>query len=165
MTKRLRALSAILIIFILGSAISCSHMRHLLGVVADKPEVRLVNVDVRSMSMKRMEMDFVLEVLNPNSFSVDIEELRYNVRSLDLDLGEGEHKDRITLKSHEKAEVRLPFRIDPDMLVNLMKKYLQNPKELKVQLKATLYLGTAIGKLDMVFEEEKTIMRGFAPTN
>lgn len=164
MTKRLRALSLAFTLVLMGSGVACSHLRHLLGVVADKPQVRLVNVDVRSISTKRMDMDFVLEVLNPNGFSVDIEELQYKVRSLELDLGEGSHKEPITLKSHEKVEVRLPFRMDPDTLVVLMKKYLQNPKELKVQLIANLFLGTAIGKMDMRFEEEKTIMKGFAPT-
>lgn len=165
MTKCLREFSLAFTLLILGSGAACSHLRHLLGVVADKPQVRLLNVDVRSISTKRMDMDFVLEVMNPNSFSVDIEELQYKVRSLELDLGEGSHKDVITLKSHEKIEVRLPFRMDSDVLVILMKKYLQNPKELKVLLVANLYLGTAIGKMDMHFEEEKTIMKGFAPSN
>lgn len=165
MTKRLRVLALALTLVCLGSGVACSHLRHLLGVVADKPQVRLVNIDVRSISTKRMDMDFVLEVMNPNSFSVDIEELQYKVRSLDLDLGEGSHKDLITLKSHDKVEVRLPFRMDPATLVTLMKKYLQNPKELKIQLVANLYLDTTIGKMDMHFEEEKTIMKGFAPSN
>lgn len=159
-----KCLRAFMIVFI-GSLVllSCATMRHLLGVVADKPTVRLVNVDVRSISTKRMELDFVLEVYNPNSFGIDIQELQYNVSSLDLDLGDGAYKDTISLKSKEKVEVRLPFRVDPDNLVNLMKRYLQNPKELKVQLKADLFLDTAFGKMDMHFQEEKTIMRGFAP--
>ncbi len=163
MTRRLRALGVIVSLLLFGSAFACSHMRHLLGMVADKPEVRLLKVDVRSVSTKRMELDFLLEVINPNSFSVEIEELEYSVRSLDLDLGQGAHKDSIALQSHERVEVRLPFQINPDTLVQLMRKYIQNPKELKVQFRANLFLGTAIGKMDMHFEDEKTIMRGFAP--
>ncbi|RZA14768.1 MAG: hypothetical protein EOP10_27485 [Proteobacteria bacterium] len=163
MSKRLRVLSTIVAALLLTSAFACSHLRHLLGVVADKPQVRLITVDVKSISMQKMDLDFVLEVLNPNSFSVDIEELQYSVKSLDLDLGDGAYRDAITLKSHEKTEVRLPLRVDPNKIVVLMKKYLENPKELKVKLKASLFLGTAIGKLDMNFEEEKTIMKGFAP--
>ena len=163
MSKRLRAMNAIVAVLFLGSALACSHLRHLLGVVADKPQVRLVNVDVKSISVKRMDLDFVLEIINPNSFSVDIEELQYSVHGLELDLGKGAYKDVIPLKSHEKRQVHLPFRIAPDNLVMLMKKYLENPKELKVKLKANLYLGTAIGKMDMNFEEEKTIMKGLAP--
>lgn len=160
MNERLRAVLLVLI----GSLVlfGCATMRHLLGVVADKPTVRLVNVDIHSISSKRMELDFVLEIFNPNSFGVDIQELKYDVRSLELDLGEGAHKDTISLKSKEKVEVRLPFRVDPDNLVNLMKRYLQNPKELKVQLRANLYLDTAFGKMDMHFQEEKTVMKGFA---
>ncbi|MES2746477.1 MAG: LEA type 2 family protein [Bdellovibrionota bacterium] len=161
MNERLRAI----ILVLSGSflVLSCATMRHLLGVVADKPTVRLVNVDIRSISTKRMELDFVLEVFNPNSFGVDIQELKYDVKSMDLDLGEGSYPDVIMLKSKEKVEVRLPFRVDPDNLVNLMKRYLANPKELKVQLKADLFLDTALGKMDMHFQEEKTIMKGLAP--
>ncbi|MBC7659403.1 MAG: LEA type 2 family protein [Chitinophagaceae bacterium] len=163
MSKRLRAFSATIALFLLTSAFACTHLRHLLGVVADKPQVHLMSVDVKSISIKSMNLDFILEIFNPNSFSVDIEELQYSVRSLDFVLGTGAYKDVITLKSHDKIQVHLPFQVAPDNLVKLMKKYLENPKELKVKLEANLYLGTAIGKLDMNFQEEKTIMRGFVP--
>ncbi len=160
MNDRLRASLLVLI----GSFMifGCATMRHLLGVVADKPQVRLSNVEVRSVSMKQMDLDFVLEVYNPNSFTLDLQELKYEVQSLDLDLGQGSYKDTISLKAKEKVEVRLPFKVDPSHLVELMKKYLQNPRELKVQLKADLFLDTAFGKLDMHFQEEKTVMKGFS---
>jgi len=163
MTRRLRALCAILTVLLFGSTLACSHMKHLLGMVADKPQVRLLKVDVRSASTRRMDLDFTLEVINPNSFSVEIEELEYSVHSLGFNLGKGTHKEPIDLKSHERVEVTLPFQIDPDTLVLLMRKYIQNPRELKIQLVANLFLGTAIGKMDMHFEDEKTIMKGFAP--
>lgn len=161
MNGRLRATVLVLLgsILILG----CATMRQLLGVVADKPSVRLVNVDVRSISTKRMELDFVLEVFNPNSFSVDIEELQYSVKSMELDLGDGVSKERVVLKAKEKVSVRLPFRVDPNNLVSLMKRYFQHPKELKVQLTATLFLSTAFGTMDLQFKEEKTIMKGLTP--
>lgn len=163
MNERLRAFILVLFGSLLILSVSCATMRHLLGVVADKPTVRLVHVDVRSISTKRMELDFVLEVFNPNSFSVDIEELKYNVKSLELDLGDGVYQDTIALKAKEKVEVRLPFKVDPNNFVTLMKRYLQNPKELKVQLNADLFLDTALGKMDFKFQEEKTIMKGLAP--
>ncbi len=159
MNERLRAF----ILVLCGSLLilSCATMRHLLGVVADKPTVKIAEVDVRSISMKRMEIDFLLDVYNPNSFTIDIEELKYSVQSLDLELGEGTYKEPISLTAKQKIQVRLPFRVDPNNLVNLMKKYLQNPKELKVKLKADLFLDTAFGKMDMQFQEEKSVMRGF----
>lgn len=141
---------------------SCTYLRQLAGAAAEKPQVHLVDVDIRSLSGKRMELNFVLEVFNPNNFSVDIERLDYQVRSLDLDLGEGFSNELIHLGAEEKVTVRLPFQVDPDNIVTLMKKYLQNPKELKVKLKANLYLNTLIGKMDMHFEEEKTIMKGLS---
>ena len=163
MNERLRAFILVLFGSLLILSFSCATMRHLLGVVADKPTVRLVYVDVRSINTKRMELDFVLEVFNPNSFSVDVEELKYSVRSLEIELGDGVHKNTIELKAKEKVEVRLPFQVDPDKFLTLMKRYLKNPKELKVQLNADLFLNTAFGKMDLKFQEEKTIMKGLAP--
>jgi LEA14-like dessication related protein len=161
MNERLRAI----VLVLLGSLLffSCATIRHLLGVVADKPTVRLVNVDVLSIDPRRMDLDFVLEIYNPNSFSVDIQELKYDVKSMSLDLGEGSYPDLITLKAKDKVEVKLPLRVNPESIVNLMKRYLANPKELKVEFRSDLFLHTAFGKLDMHFHEEKTIMKGLAP--
>lgn len=142
--------------------VGCTYLRQLAGSAAEKPQVHLVDIDIRSLSSKRMELDFVLEVFNPNNFTVEIERLDYKVRSLDLDLGEGYSSELIRLGAEEKATVRLPFRMEPDNIVTLMKKYLQNPKELKVKFQANFYLGTLLGKMDMQYEEEKTIMKGLS---
>ena len=153
------------LVLILGMVlmVACSHFRHLLGVVADKPEVRLISVDIRSATLKQMDLDFSLEVKNPNGFAIELEQLDYSVQGLDLVLGTGSHKDTISIPSHAKINVSLPFKVNTDMFGELMKRYLQNPTELKLKLLAKLYLGTALGKIDLTFEEEKVVLRGFVP--
>ena len=139
----------------------CSYFRQMIGWVAEKPEIKLVKVEVQSFSIHRIDLVFVLDIINPNAFRVEIESLDYRVRGLGMELGKGQYYQPIVLESKAHSTARLPFSMDPEVALNLMKKYLKNPKDLKLQLSASLHLGTAFGSMDMQFEEEKTMVKGF----
>jgi LEA14-like dessication related protein len=141
----------------------CTYFRQMIGWVAEKPQIKLIQVDVQSFSVHRVELVFVLDIVNPNAFRVEIENLEYRVRGLDLELGKGQHDQVIVLEAKEHSTARLPFVMDPDVALNLMKKYLKNPKDLKLKLSSSLRLGTAFGAMDMQFEDEKTLVKGLNP--
>ncbi len=152
----LLALSSILMVG------GCTYFRQMIGWVAEKPEIKLIQVEVQSFSVHRIELVFVLDIINPNAFRVEIERLDYRVRGLDMDLGRGQHDQPIVLESKEHSTARLPFSIDPEVALKLMKKYIKNPKELKLKLTASLRLGTAFGDMDMHFEDEKNLVKGLS---
>ncbi|MDQ3234437.1 MAG: LEA type 2 family protein [Pseudobdellovibrionaceae bacterium] len=155
--RRLGILIALPGLVVIGG---CTYFRQMIGWVAEKPEIKLVQVEVQSFSVHRIELVFVLDIVNPNAFRVDIEKLDYRVRGLDMELGKGQHTDQIVLEAKEHSTARLPFSVDPDVALNLMKKYLKNPRDLKLKLMASLHLGTAFGSMDMQFEDEKTLIKG-----
>lgn len=139
----------------------CSYFRQMIGWVAEKPEIKLQQVEVQSFSVHKIELVFVLDIINPNAFRVEIESLEYRVRGLDMELGKGLQAQAIILEAKEHSTARLPFSVDPEVALKLMKKYIKNPKELKLKLSASLRLGTAFGAMDMHFEDEKTMVKGF----
>lgn len=138
----------------------CTHLRQLVGLVADKPEVSLRQIEVESFAIDRIRLVFILDIANPNDFSLDIADLDYRVRSLGMELGEGRIMKPLSLGAAQKSEVRLPFAVKPDMAFSLFKKYLARPKELKLQFDARLFIDTTFGKMDMHFLEERTVVRG-----
>jgi len=155
-----RRLSILLLLSSLILIGGCTYFRQMIGWVAEKPEIKLTQVEVQSFSVHRIELVFVLDIINPNAFRVDIENLEYRVRGLDMELGKGLHSQPIVLEAKEHSTARLPFSMDPDVALKLMKKYLKNPKDLKLKLSASLHLGTAFGSMDMQFEDEKTLLKG-----
>jgi LEA14-like dessication related protein len=147
----------------LGLVLSgCTYLRHMVGLVAEKPEVKLTAVDVKSFSVKKIDLVFVLDVFNPNRFSLDLDRLDYAVHGLGLALGVGSMTDAIHLKAESRSEVRLPLTLDPDAAVQLMKNYMMKPRDLKLKLTARLFLDTAFGKMDVNFEEEKLVLKGLS---
>jgi LEA14-like dessication related protein len=155
-----RVLGTVALACLLFWPAGCSYFRQMIGWVAEKPEVKLIQVEVQSFSMHRIDLVFVLDIINPNSFRVDIERLDYRVRGLDMELGQGQHDQQITLESKEHSTARLPFSMNPEVALKLMKKYLKNPKELKLQLVASMHIGTAFGDMDVRVDEEKTMVKG-----
>jgi LEA14-like dessication related protein len=141
----------------------CTYFRQMIGWVAEKPQIKLIQIDVQSFSVHRIELVFVLDIVNPNAFRVEIDKLEYRVRGLDMELGKGQHSQAIVLEAKEQSTARLPFSMDPDVALNLMKKYLKNPKDLKLKLSASLQLGTAFGAMHMQFEDEKSLVKGLNP--
>ncbi len=145
---------------ILGGASSCTAMRQLLGLVAEKPELKLAQIEVQSFSVQRIDLVFLLDAYNPNSFSLDVEGLDYKVSGLGLDLGSGALEKPFLLQGKERSQVRLPFVMAPDVALKIMKKYLGHPKELKILVQGHLHLNTAFGKMETQFEEEKSLAKG-----
>ncbi|MCX6130472.1 MAG: LEA type 2 family protein, partial [Proteobacteria bacterium] len=133
-----RALLGVLLASLILGA--CTYFRQMIGWVAEKPEIHLVQVDVQSFSVHKVELVFVLDIINPNAFRIDIEGLEYRVQGLDMELGKGEQGQAISLESKEHSTIRLPFVIDPEVGLKMMKKYLKNPKNLKLKLLASMHL-------------------------
>ncbi len=58
-----------LLCFVIGLA-GCTYLRQMVGLIAEKPEVKLTAVDVKSFSMKKVDLVFLLDIFNPNGFSM-----------------------------------------------------------------------------------------------
>lgn len=147
-------------LLLLPLASGCSHFKELLGLIADKPKVSLKEVEVEAFAIDSVRLVFVLDVLNPNDFSLDINDLDYKVRGLGIELGEGRLTHPFKLAAAQSSQVRLPFRVEPQAAYQLFRKYLAQPRELKLQFDGRFFIGTAFGNMDMHFLEEKTMVRG-----
>ncbi len=140
--------------------VSCTYLRQLVGLVADKPVVKIIDVDVKSFAINGIELVFVIDIMNPNSFAVDVDRLDYQVQGLGVELGRGSMLEPVVLNSSSHTEVRLPFSINPEAARQIFKRYLLNPRDLKLKLLAQLFLNTAFGKMDLQFQEERTMVKG-----
>lgn len=144
----------------LGLVTGCTYLRQLVGWVADKPQVKVLDVEVQSFQPQRIDLVFVLDIYNPNSFAIDIDRLDYHVLGLGIPLGKGSLIEPVVLKGEAHHQVRLPFAVDPEAGRQIFKKYLANPRELKIKLFAHIFLNTAFGKMDTQFEEDRNLMKG-----
>ena len=139
---------------------SCTYLRQLVGLVADKPVVKILDVEVGTPAANRIDLVFVIDIMNPNNFAVDVDHLDYQVQGLGVELGRGSLIEPVVLTSQTHTQVRLPFSIDSDAARQYFKRYILNPRDLKLKLLAQLFLNTAFGKMDMQFQEERTMAKG-----
>lgn len=139
---------------------SCTYLRQLVGWVAEKPQIKIVDLETKSFTSSSIELVFVLDVFNPNPFTLDVDRLDYQVSALGIELGKGAMIEPVVLQQKATTRVRLPFAVDPESGRQLFKKYLFNPHEFKLKLFAQLFLNTAFGKMDMRFEDERALVKG-----
>ena len=74
----------LLIGIVLSLCNACSYFRQMVGWVAEKPQLKIIQVEVQSFSLHKIELVFVLDLINPNAFRIDIEALEYRVTGLDM---------------------------------------------------------------------------------
>lgn len=85
--------------------------------VLKEPEVRLDRISVGSLGFEGGVLQVRLQVLNPNSFGIQVEGLDYLIEVSDGDggnewaqLSEGQFSDRITVEGDDSVLVDIPVR-------------------------------------------------------
>lgn len=94
-----------------------------------EPDVRLIKVDV--VKAKLLEQKFVLRfrIDNPNSASLPVRGLVYNVHLNDVKLAEGESDHGFTVPAHGHQIFDVPVRTNLWRHVRRIVKALENPNE------------------------------------
>lgn len=125
------------------------------SLLVSKPEVALKSVTLAGVDQKGVELDFLLVVINPNSYKLYLTGYSYNLIVSTMPLALGESRDAIPFAGNSATDVRLPVRVSFSDLMQIIKKS-PDPEHIPYQLKAGLNLQTPFGHMAIPVEKQGT---------
>ena len=78
----------------------------------EKPDIHVVSVGVKSMSVQAQELRVHLKVVNPNGIALPIEGVNYTVLVNGESFARGETAEPITVPPHGASDVEVPVVMD-----------------------------------------------------
>lgn len=111
-----------------------------------KPEIAVKDVQFAGVDRDGVEMDILLGVTNPNSYSLKLTGYRYNLLVSALPLAQGENHEVVEFKGNAVTDVRLPIRIAFRDLVEILKRR-PDTGHIPYQLTAGFDLDTPVGAI------------------
>lgn len=85
--------------------VSCSSLKKLV----EAPKVKLEDVKVNKMAITGVELDIILEVMNPNNIDFDVKNLTYTLDVNDKLVTSGKFKEKVLVKAKDKTLVAVPL--------------------------------------------------------
>jgi LEA14-like dessication related protein len=76
------------------------------------PELKVRSLDVQKLSMSGAKLMMQLEVDNPNTFSLFLNQLNYNLKLNGFDVGGGQVTQPVDLKQNGQGVINLPVSLD-----------------------------------------------------
>ena len=126
--------------------------------VLEKPQVTLKDVAIGKVSLDEMELNATLDVVNPNSFPLNLSAIDYQVDSMGMTLGKGSTLEALNLKPGVKQTIRLPLTLTTLSALKLGQAYASPAqKQLPVTLQATVTVTSPVGPLSLNFQDVKDL--------
>lgn len=105
-----------------------------------EPSVSVQNLQLRSVSLADMEVDFILGIDNPNPMGIAMSGLSYRLELEDRPLFEGKTQERVKVAAHGRSNVTLPFKFSYEDLAGGFDAIMNN-KSLPYKLTGNIDLG------------------------
>jgi LEA14-like dessication related protein len=142
----MKKLSMLLLLLLL--LVGCSSM------VAD-PDVKVSRVNVVGFDSSGLDLEFYLNVDNPNSFGVKLEGYSYDVQVMTLPVARGGARERVLFKPASTTDMRLPVRVQYRDMLEVLKRR-PDPDRVPYRLSAGLDLDTPVGKMTVPIDRTST---------
>ncbi len=127
-----------------------------------RPQVRILNVEVRNLGFTSGSLDVVVEVTNPNRFGVELRSMRYRLELEDpqiddgwLSLASGEANERVSVPGREMQEVSLNLPFQYGSIGSLLRIVLDGD-DLQYRVRGDLTARGPLGNMDFPFESRGT---------
>jgi LEA14-like dessication related protein len=120
-----------------------------------KPEIAVKDLQLAGVDRDGIEMDFLLTVTNPNSYSLKLTGYRYNLLVSALPLAKGENHEVVEFQGNAVTSVRLPVRISFHDLLEILKRR-PDPEHISYQLTAGFDLDTPVGAIGIPVDKSGT---------
>lgn len=141
-------------LFILCGLASCTTI---LKEVLQKPQMSLENVAVTNVALNEVALELVLKVTNPNSFTVNMAGIDYQVNALGMTLGEGAIKEALVLAPQEPVTVKIPLSLQPQAAFKFAQAYLAKSKDLVASVETTVHFQSPLGPLSLDFKNDQKL--------
>ena len=76
-----------------------------------EPSIAVKDLQVRSVSLADMQLDFILGIDNPNPMAIAMNGLSYRLELEDRPLFEGKTRDRVKVAANGSSRISLPFTL------------------------------------------------------
>lgn len=120
-----------------------------------KPEIAVKSVNITGVDREGIEMDFLLSLTNPNSYSLELKGYNYNLLVLALPLAKGENHEVVEFNGNTTTDFRLPVRITFHDLMEILKRR-PDPEQIPYRLTAGLDLQTPLGAVAIPVDKSGT---------
>ncbi len=105
-----------------------------------EPQVSVTELQMRSVSLTDMELDFILGIDNPNPMGISMSGLSYRLELEDRPLFEGKTQERVKVAANGSSRVTLPFTLAYEDLKGGFDAIINN-KSLPYRLSGNIDLG------------------------
>ncbi len=141
------------LLYSLGMA-RCTHIKEMLGIEYIPPTIVLQNIEIKTVSLESISFFAILEIQNPNRFSIKCQRLNYELVSAKELLAHGLNETPIAIKAEGRSTLKMPVTLNIQSLLGLAKKIASKEKDTKILLKAVGEFDTPIGQQELTFEDE-----------
>lgn len=109
-----------------------------------EPQVAVKNLAVVGLGSEGVELDVLLAVTNPNSFSLTLDGYTYDLRVMTLPLASGGQRRRLEFPAAVTTEVRLPVLVRYRDLLAILERH-PDPDKIPYHLTGSLQVETPFG--------------------
>ena len=128
------------------------------------PSIHLVRVEVVRAKMLEQRFNLYFRVDNPNSVSLDIQDLSYSVFLNDIKLASGQSNISFTLSPNSTTEIKVPVRSNLWRNLKQVIKMLKNPHEpITYRLEGQVEVGSWFGRNVQLQRSGEIIPGNFIP--
>lgn len=144
------------IVFVVFTSLAtgCVHVAQTLGLVPKKPEISLTDLQVKSASLSKIDIDVVLKVLNQDSKDLRIDHLTFDLLMSDATLGTGSLAEKIDLKPNAEQRVQIPISLQTKELLGVAVDLMSGKAKEKARVRGSASIKTWAGLIPVPFDRE-----------
>ena len=130
-----------------------------------EPEVAVQKVNLVKLDSRGADLEFFLQITNPNMFGLTLLGYSYDLQALTLPLAKGGARERVEFPGGASTALRLPVRMEYGELWEVLKRR-PDPERVPYRLRAGFEVDTPLGMKLIPVDQEGTfaVPREYRPT-
>jgi LEA14-like dessication related protein len=145
-----------LIFVVIFALVQCEFLRKTVGIGPMPPKASLLAFRAKKVSTQSLELEFDVQVKNPNFFGITMSKLNYDVSVGDIELAKGIYAESLSIPRESDRVISLPLIVTPSSAVKVLNMLWQKQKIIATW-KAVASFDTYFGEVDVAFKENKAL--------
>ncbi len=108
------------------------------------PDIKIKDVQIKSLSFATAELVALVEIVNPNAFELGFSDFNYQLNVNQQSWGQGSINKSKSIAENGKATIEIPLKLNMVSMGQTAYKMLANKQPLEYQLKGGINLDTGI---------------------
>jgi LEA14-like dessication related protein len=133
---------------------SCVHLAESFGLVPKKPDISLVDFQVKSLSVSTIDVEVVISVLNNDHRELAVDRLSFDLFLTDTKLGVGSIAEKIAVRPNAEQKVRIPIALQTKELMGAAMSLMSGKAKENARIRGSADITTWLGSLTIPFDRE-----------